>query len=198
MSRFFLLTIIYLISSCVGNNKKILPKSDIADGRRIEYFYTDFYANHNDEKLFEPDFWREYAGQSVNEGLKIIDSLTFENIINRLCSFRDKNSNKNSNFFNVYYQLKFIDRDTVKRIVVLNGDNYFSINGRDFIKDDTLAFQLKKVMGVYERYPLDKRREVFKEARLFNLDTIPSKISDDENMLYYRGWLVSKGNKADH
>lgn len=195
MFRFFLLTIIYLISSCIGSNKKILAKSDNDDGTRLEYFYTDFYANHNDEKLFEPDFWRKYAERSVDEGLKTVDSLTFENIINRLSSFSDKDSDKNGNFFNVYYQLKLIESDTVKGIFVLNGDNYFSINGRDFVKDDTLAFQLKKAMGVYERYPSDKRQEVFKEARLFNLDTIPENISDDGNMLYYRGRLVAKVKK---
>lgn len=192
MLRFFFIIMIYLVFACIEKNKKIPLQSDAGEGRRIEYFYTDFYANHNDEKLFDPDFWRKYSEQSVDEDLKLIDSITFESIVNKLSGFKGKISSESSNFFNVYYQLKFIDRGILKGIVVLNGDNYFSINGIDFVKDDTLAFQLKKEMGVYERYPLDKRREIFREARLFNLDTIPYKISDNENMLYYKGTLSIK------
>lgn len=60
MTRFFLLIVCCLIFSCVGNSKIDHSEVYMGNEKRIEYFYTNFYTDHNEEKLFEVGLREKY------------------------------------------------------------------------------------------------------------------------------------------
>lgn len=191
IKNILLIIVFCLFFSCVEVKREVVANRN---EKRIEYFYTDFDANHGDVDLFSLDLQDRFKPLVADHGQTTIDSAALDELYSKLMHL-DQREVKRDKVYYLFYQFKIFENDSLKAVVVLDNDNYFSANGTDFVKNDTLAFQLKKIMGVYEKCPLDKRHEVFQESRLFNLDTIPEKISDDGNMLYYRGRLVANVGK---
>lgn len=197
MFRFFLLTVSCFILSCVGNNKNDLYECYPGNEKRIEYFYTDFDANHDDVDLFSPTLRNKFEPLVLDIGQITIDSIAFNDLYSKLINL-NKAEIKRDEVYYIFYQFKLFEKDSLKAIIVLNNENYFSCNGTDFIKDDTLAYRLKKALNIYNQFPVTERMKIFKEAKLFNLDTIPYKTYNDNNKLYYTGQLTGKAKQRIH
>lgn len=195
MPRFFLLTVSCFVFACVGNNKSDLSEGYVGNEKRIEYFYTNFYTDHNEEKLFEIGLREKYENMTYNKGATLLDSTTFEEIYDKLLTLKADDV-KTDGFLGVYYQFMLIEHDSLKRLIVLNSDNFFSIDGVGFVRNDTLAYQLKKVLNIYSKYSVDRRKKFFVEAQIFNLDTISidstSKAGELLSYFNFKGQLVPK------
>lgn len=53
-------------------------------GKSINYFYTDFVANHSGDKLFDSTLYRPYAWMTFKEGDLKLDSNVFDSLYNKL------------------------------------------------------------------------------------------------------------------
>lgn len=161
-------------------------------GKSISYFYTDFDANHNGENLFDSALYKPYEWMTLKEGELQLDSSAFDSLYNKVLNLKIDTNEGWLNYFGVYYQFILKNNDSLERLIVLNNENYFSTDGVKFVRDDTLAFQLKNAFDIYSRFSFERRKEVFREYDLFNLDTIPY-IPRDTSLngyLYYRGRLL--------
>lgn len=171
-------TCILLISlifstSCTNIESKIV---NVKKSKRIEYFYTNFYANHNDQNVFELKFYDDSYFNVYNKGDLYIDSVLFNKIYNQLSVLKFNKKNK-INFTGTFCQLVLMNQDSMERLLVFNDDNYFSDDGVKFVENDSLAYQLRKLLNIYNDYLVKRRTVLFKESKFFNLDTV----SDDSH-----------------
>ena len=170
--------------SCTNNKSKDAECKN-EKSKRIEYFYTNFYTDHNSEKLFEPKFYSNSYFRVYDQGNLHVDSIIFEKIYNRLLSLKINDRYK-GDYYGVFCQFVLINQDSIEKLIVLNDDNFFSSDGVNFVKNDTLAYQLRKILNIYNDYPVDRRNEAFKESKIFNLDSITydSKKVNNESSSY--------------
>lgn len=182
-----LISTITLILSC--SQKK---ESNDYRGKSINYFYTDFDANHNEDNLFDSILYKPYEWMSLKENDLKLDSNDFDSLYIKLLKLKIDTNDGWLNYFGVYYQFILKNNDSIERLIVLNNDNYFSTDGVKFVRTDTLAFLLKKTIGVYSGYPKDIRKIFFREYNMFKLDTIPyiSRDTSSNGYLYFRGRLI--------
>jgi len=166
-------------------------KNDYRD-KSINYFYTDFDANHSEEKLFDLTLYKSFDWMTLKENDLKLDSNEFDSLYNKLLKLKIDTNDGWLNYFGVYYQFILKNNDSVQRLLVLNNDNYFSTDGIKFVRNDTLAFLLKKAIGVYSGYPKDTRKNLFMEYDMFKLGTIPylSKDSSSNDYPYIKGRLL--------
>lgn len=176
-----------IIISC--SKKK---ESDDYRSKFINYFYTDFEANHSGDKLFDSTLYKSYEWMSLKEYDLKLDSNEFDSLYNKLLKLKIDTNDGWLNYFGIYYQFILKNNDSVERLIVLNNDNYFSTDGVKFVRNDTLAFMLKKAIGVYSGYPKDIRKTFFREYKMFKLDTIPyiSRDPSSNGYVYFRGRLL--------
>lgn len=121
-----------------------------------------------------------------------LDSNEFDSLYNKLLKLKIDTNDGWLNYFGIYYQFILKNNDSVERLIVLNNDNYFSTDGVKFVRNDTLAFMLKKAIGVYSGYTKDIRKTIFREYKMFKLDTIPyiSRDPSSNRYVYFGGRLL--------
>lgn len=119
-----LISAIILILSC--SQKK---ESNDYRGKSINYFYTDFDANHNKDKLFDSILYKPYEWMSLKENDLKLDSNDFDSLYIKLLKLKIDTNDGWLNYFGVYYQFILKNYDSIERLIVLNNDNYFSTDG---------------------------------------------------------------------
>lgn len=176
-----------IIMSC--SQKK---ESNDYRGKSINYFYTVFDANHNEDKLFDSTLYKPFDWMTLKEDDLKLDNNELDSLYNKLLKLKIDTSVGWLNYFGVYYQFILKNNDSVERLIVLNNDNYFSTDGVKFVRNDTLAFLLKKAIGVYSGYPKDRRKNFFREYDMFKLDTIPYLVRDSSSngYPYFKGRFI--------
>lgn len=185
IKTYILLVSLIFSTSCSNLERDIV---NIKKSKRIEYFYTNFYTNHNDQNIFELKFYNDSYFNVYNKGNLYIDSVLFNKIYNQLSVLNFNKKNK-INFTGTFCQLVLINQDSIERLLVFNDDNYFSDDGVKFVKNDSLAYQLRKSLNIYNDYPVIRRSAFFKESKFFNLDTIPDDSNRNDEISSYSDFI---------
>src|SRR5690606_14153477 len=109
-----LISAIILILSC--SKKK---ESDNYRGKSINYFYTDFDANHSEEKLFDSTLYKPFDWMTLKEDDLKLDTNELDSLYNKLLKIKIDINEGWLNYFGVYYQFILKNNDSVERLIVL-------------------------------------------------------------------------------